>query len=298
MKYQINKSKKSLIMALLSKKGDQSTLFLEARQVRKNSIFGDRVEVRSVIEFSNICKQICNYCGMSRNCEVERYVMKKNEFLARVEFIRNRGRKVIVVQSGEFNSVKILMVLCDMIASAKSRFPDLEFIGSFGSLQKNQLKRIKQAGINRYILKFETSNPRLYKCIKPYDTLTNRIKCIRFLIELGFSVSTGNMIGLPGQTIEDIVSDLILIKDFGLSMASTSVFIPHRQSKFSNRHPGSIDLSLNYIALMRILYPEIIIPSTSCLEILRENGQYLGLMAGANAITIHDGTPLTFKKLY
>lgn len=297
-KHHINKDNKSLINALLFRKGDQDSLFLEARKARKKSVFGDKVEIRSVIEFSNICNQICNYCGMSRSSEVERYIMNKDEFLARVEFIYNRGRRVIVVQSGEFNSDKILMVLCDIIASAKSKFPDIEFIGSFGNLQKNQFKRIKKAGISRYILKFETSNLSLYKSIKPYDTLANRIKCIQFLIELGFSVGTGNMVGLPGQTIEDIVNDLALIKDFELSMASTSVFIPHSQSKFSNRPPGSIDVSLNYIALMRILYPGIIIPSTSCLEILRENGQYLGLMAGANAITIHDGTPSFFKKLY
>jgi biotin synthase len=289
---------KSLIKTLLFKKGNQDSLFLEARQARNKSIFGDKIEVRSVIEFSNICNQICNYCGMSRDSKIERYILSKEEFLSRVEFIYNRGRRVIVVQSGEINSEKILMLLCSIIASAKSRFPEIEFIGSFGSLKKNQYKRIKEAGIDRYILKFETSNPRLYKSIKPVDTLANRIRCIKFLIELGFSVGIGNMIGFPGQTTEDIANDLVLIKDFKISMASTSVFIPHSQSKFCNHPPGHIDLTLNYIALMRILYPGIIIPSTSCLEILRKEGQHLGLMAGANAITIHDGTPLFFKKLY
>ena len=290
--------KKFIINALLFKQGDQDSLFLKARQARKNSIFGDKIEIRSVIEFSNVCNQICNYCGMNRGSKIKRYVLKRDEFLSRVEFIYNRGRRVIVVQSGEINSGKILMALCEMIASAKDRFPDIEFIGSFGNLKKDQFKMIKKAGIDRYILKFETSNPRLYKSIKPDDTLANRIKCIRFLKELGFSVGTGNMIGLPGQTIEDIVNDLVLIGDLGLAMASTSVFIPHSQSKFSSHPPGDIDLALNYIALMRILYPGTIIPSTSCLEILKGQSQYLGLMAGANAITIHDGTPLFFKKLY
>lgn len=297
-KYPTKKNNKSLIDALLFRKGKQDSLFLEARQARQKSAFDNKVEIRSVIEFSNMCNQICNYCGMNRSSAIKRYIFKKDEFLSRVEFIYNRGRKVIVVQSGEINSDKILMALCGTIASAKSRFADIEFIGSFGNLQKSQFKRIKEAGISRYILKFETSNPRLYKSIKPYDTLPNRIKCIHSLIELGFKVGTGNMIGLPGQTIEDIVNDLALIKDLELSMASTSVFIPHSQSKFSNRLPGDIDLTLNYIALMRILYPGIIIPSTSCLEILRKEGQYLGLMAGANAITIHDGTPLSFKRFY
>lgn len=295
-KPQINK--KFIINALLFKQGDQDALFLKARQARKNSIFGDKIEIRSVIEFSNVCNQICNYCGMNRGSEIKRYVLKRDEFLSRVEFIYNRGRRVIVVQSGEINSGRILMALCEMIASAKDRFPDIEFIGSFGNLKKDQFKLIKKAGIDRYILKFETSNPRLYKSIKPYDTLANRIKCIRFLKELGFSVGTGNMIGLPGQTTEDIVNDLVLIGDLGLAMASTSVFIPHSQSKFSSHPPGDIDLALNYIALMRISYPGLIIPSTSCLEILKGQSQYLGLMAGANAITIHDGTPLFFKKLY
>ncbi|MDD5506383.1 MAG: radical SAM protein [Candidatus Omnitrophica bacterium] len=290
--------KKFFIKALLFKGENQDALFLKARGSRNKSIFGSRIEVRSVIEFSNFCGQICNYCGMSRDCGIERYTLKKEEFLSRVGFIYNKGRRVIVAQSGEISSDRILMMLCETIALAKSKFPGIEFIGSFGNLRKKQLKAVKEAGVSRYILKFETSNPRLYKIIKPRDALARRIQCIRLLGELGFSVGTGNMIGLPGQTIEDIAGDLLLIKDLRLSMASTSVFIPHARSKFRSFPPGDIDMALNYIALMRISYPRLIIPSTSCLELLRKNGQYLGLMAGANAITIHDGTPASFKKLY
>lgn len=294
----LKKNINSLIKALLLTEGSQESLFLEARKERERSFFDNRIEIRSVIEFSNICRQVCNYCGMNRRSKIERYVLKRDEFLSQIEFIYNRGRKVIVVQSGEIGPNKTIMSLCDMIAAAKSRFTDIEFIGSFGSLQKNQFRRLKEAGISRYILKFETSNPRLYRRIKPYDTLKNRVKCIEYLIELGFRVGTGNIVGLPGQTAEDIAKDLIFIDNFELSMASTSVFIPHSQSKFRRYPAGNIDLALNYIALMRILYPKLIIPSTSCLEILREKGQYLGLMAGANAVSIHDGTPAAIKKLY
>ena len=121
-----------------------------------------------------------------------------------------------------------------------------------GNLSYSQYSLLKNAGADRYIIKFETSNSALYKTIKPNDTLENRIECINSLNKLGFEVGTGNIIGLPGQDIEDIVNDLFLLKEFQITMASASVFIPGEASEYSDKKPGDIYLTLNYMALMRI----------------------------------------------
>jgi len=128
--------------------------------------------------------------------------------------------------------------------------------------------------------------------------LGKRTKAIKALSELGFKVGSGNIIGLPNQTIDDIVNDLLFIGNFNLTMVSTSIFIPGENSNYWDKPKGNLNITLNYMALIRILYPQMLIPSTSSLEKAQANGQYLGLMAGANAVTIHDGTPEELKKHY
>ncbi len=106
------------------------------------------------------------------------------------------------------------------------------------------------------------------------------------------------MIGLPGQSINDIAKDLLLIGRLKLKMASTSIFIPGEVSVYRDRPAGDVNVTLNYTALLRIKYPSLLIPTTSSLEKAKKNVQYLGLMAGANTVTIHDGTPPKLKKYF
>ncbi len=199
-------------------------------------------------------------------------------------------------QSGENASQKYIDFVSKCVSNIKQKFNDLTVILCLGNLSYKQYKQLREAGAQRYILKFETSNPLLYKQIKPDSCLEERIECIKILDELGFGVGTGNIIGLPNQTMEDIVNDLLFMRNFKLTMASTSVFIPGEESNYRDEPAGDLNMALNYTALMRILYPHLLIPSTSSLEKAKPAGQYLGLMAGANAITIHDGTPVEFKR--
>ena len=111
-------------------------------------------------------------------------------------------------------------------------------------------------------------------------------------------MGSGNICGLPGQTTEDLVGDLEMLGRYPLSMMSSTVFIPGEHSDFRDEKPGDLATTLNMIALIRILYPHVLIPTTSSLEKLRRGGQYSGLMAGANTVTAHDGTPRPLKRLF
>lgn len=286
----------AVIKALLSRGEDQKRLFQLAGEKRSEYFPDEKVEVRSVIEVSNVCRQGCKYCGINHSSKDKRYVIGYEEIMGIVGHIYSKGRRVLMLQSGENNSQNYIDYICRCVAGIKQRFDDLIIILCLGNLHVDQYRQLRDAGAERYILKFETSNPSLYEKIKPGDSLKERIECLHQLIELGFEVGSGNITGLPGQTMEDIVRDLFFISGFSLSMVSCSVFIPGKGSAFCDEPPGDIDITLNFMALMRIMYPHTLIPTTSSLEKVRKGGQYLGLMAGANTVTVHDGTPPELKK--
>jgi biotin synthase len=289
-------SESTIIEALSLRGEEQKQLFELAREKRKIFFPDGLVEVRSVIEVSNICTQKCNFCGMNIRSRRKRYMIGQDDLLRIVDNIYSKGRRVLFFQSGENRAINYIDCISESIAKIKSKYSDLTVILCMGSLSFEQYRQLNESGADRYILKFETSNPLLYEKIKPGDSLNSRIECIDYLIELGFDVGTGNIIGLPGQTLQDIADDLFFISRFKLSMASCSVFVPGKNTVFQDRPNGDIDIALNFMALLRLMYPHMLIPTTSSLEKAKKDGQYLGLMAGANTVTVHDGTPFELKK--
>jgi biotin synthase len=276
----------------------QEQLFALAREQRDRFFPAHEVEVRSVIEISNKCTQRCNFCNMGALPAAKHYMISLEEVMHLTDHIYQHGRRVIMLQSGEWPAQKFLTHVETCVRAMKSRYTDLEIILCLGNLKKEQYLRLRGAGATRYILKFETSNPDLYHQLKPHDTLEQRLACLETLVDLGFKVGSGNMVGFPGQTIDDLVEDLLLLGKHRLYMASSSVFIPGEQSRLGGQQMGDIDHCLNMMALIRILYPDHLIPTTSALERARHDGQYLGLMAGANTVTIHDGTPEHLKDAF
>ncbi len=286
--------------AFLIKGQEREQLFELARQKRTEYFPSQEVEVRSVIEIFNICQRKCNFCNInvySKN--LKRYIIKYEALTKIIEHIYyKKNRRFFLLQSGENRSQKCIDFVCKCVSNIKRKLSDAIIILCLGNLSYNQYRQLRESGADRYIIKFETSNPILYKQIKPDDSLEKRVECIRQLTELDFDVGSGNIIGLPGQTIEDIVNDLIFIGNFQLTMVSSSVFIPGEHSNYWNKPMGDVDITLNYMALMRIIYPRMLIPSTSSLEKAKKGSQYLGLMAGANTVTIHDGTPARLKRFF
>lgn len=277
---------------------DQLQLFALAREARDRCFPAKRVEVRSVIEVSNVCRQGCRYCNMGRNRNRELYTIEKELLLGLVDHMYSQGRRVLLLQSGENPAESFISHCCACIQEIKGRCPDMTLILCLGNLSHNDYVRLRDAGAERYILKFETSNTVLYRKMKPYDTLENRMACLEDLLEVGFKVGTGNIAGLPGQAVEDIVNDLYLAHKYPLAMSSCTVFIPAEDSEFKDEPIGDVDLTLNTMALLRIMNPDRLMPTTSSLEKARTDGQFLGLMAGANTVTIHDGTPPELEKLF
>lgn len=291
-------ARENLRQALTFRDEDQAQLFSLAR-TRRNEAFPDgEVESRSVIELSNVCQQSCNYCSMAKESNLKRYVIKLDRILELVDFLYASGRRVFLLQSGENSSRGFVEYAAKCVTAIKHRFPDAEIILCLGNLSRDQYARLKDVGSDRYILKFESSNPVLYNRWKPSDTLQQRLDCLQNLVDIGYKVGTGNIVGMPGQTVEDVVDDLLLLGRYQLSMMSSTVFVPGEDCGYANEPAGDVELALNAMALMRIMYPARLMPTTSCLERGKPSGQWHGLMAGANTVTMHDGTPEEFKSLF
>lgn len=291
-------SREVLRDALLARGELQEELFALARERRAEHFPDNEVEARSVVEISNVCLQGCHYCSMAKGSGIKRYAMKPQSVIDMADFLYDRGRRVLLLQSGENPSETWATSIAKTVASMKENHPDQEIILCLGNFTRDQFAKLKDAGADRYILKFESSSKRLYETWKPTDTIEERTRCLRDLVDLGFKTGSGNIVGMPGQTIEDMIDDLLYMGEFDLTMNSCTVFIPGEACGYRDEPMGDVDYALNSMALMRIMYPHRLMPTTSCLEKCRPGGQYEGLMAGANTVTIHDGTPENYKSMF
>ncbi len=273
---------------LLSREAEQEKLFAIARKVRDEQFPSLEVEIRSVVEIGNCCRQRCQFCENGTIPYRSNFRLDTTKLTEAAVHAYQLGRRVIVIQSGETASQAFVEPLCRSVESIKLLCPDMQVILSQGSLKPHQLHQLKKAGTDRYILKFETSNSELYRKLKPRDSLLRRLERISLLTSLSFVVGSGNIVGLPGQSLDDIIDDLLFVAHSQWPMVSASVFVPGRGTALAEEPAGSVELTLNVMALLRILVPKAYIPTPSSLEHLQPGGQLRGLMAGANTVNVQD----------
>lgn len=308
---------KDEILYLLSLKGKNNleTLFAEANTLRKERI-KDFVCIHGIIEFSNFCKNSCLYCGIRKENVVPRYRLNSKEIVdTAFDAVEKEGYKLLVLQSGEDDSYSD-QDLIDLIVKIKQRMKVFVFI-SVGERSEKFYQEAYEAGATGSLIRFETSNSELYTKLRPNKLLKDRIKLIKSMVNMGYYVASGSMVGLPGQSLEDLANDLLMIKSLGVPMISAGPYIeakgtplanPKKQEARNNYtlDPESCDLSpesqlelmLKYIAVARFMMPDVKIPVTTALETLDpENGRHKGLLAGANAL-MFNLTPEKFAKNY
>lgn len=289
----------SVLMEALQLKGERQQALFKLAQERRHQCFpNDEVQVRSVIEVSNVCRQQCKYCAIGGKDQSLNYTLEADTMIALMDFLYRQGRRNVLLQSGENVNDLFINDVVKTVRTIKERYSDLRIILCMGDLEDEQYEQLYEAGATDYILKFEASDADLFAYCKPHDTLEHRLTCINSLCRIGFRVGSGNIVGLPHQTLEHLVSDLQLIHRLPLAMNSTTIFIPAENSAFATEAAGNPTLTLNMMALMRIMNPQRLMPTTSSLEKMIDDGQYLGLLAGANTVTIHDGTPEELEEYF
>lgn len=267
----------------------------EADRVRWETV-GDDVHLRGLIEFSNHCRCNCLYCGLRReNNSLARYRMAPKEIVDAAEQAVALGFGTVVLQSGEdlwYTGER----LAGIISEIKSRTGAAVAL-SVGEREDWEYRLWREAGADRYLLRHETSDPELYACLHPGASLRNRIRCLEVLGELGYEVGSGPLIGLPAQTPEILAQDLLLLKRLNVHMAGMGPFIPSPSTPLASALGGSPEITLNMLALTRILIPDIMLPATTALETSAQHGCLAGLRAGANVI-MPNLTPRRYACLY
>lgn len=261
-------------------------LFAKARAVRM-AHFQHRAIIRGVIEVTNRCRVNCTFCPMRRDNTRENtgFMLDEDLILAAALEIRKVGINVILLQGGEIPQTTPLLERC--IPRILELFQGgVEILLNLGNKTRAEYARLKRAGAYSYILKHESSDPELYQRLK-FETLESRLRCIEDLLDLGFKVGTGCIIGLPGQNLNQIADDILLAKRLGVHMMSASPFIPAPRTPLENHPPGSVPLTLRTIAVTRLTMPGALVPSVSALEANQAGGQNAGLHAGANVMTIN-----------
>lgn len=283
---------KSEIIEIL--KSSDTSILKKADDVRKKYV-GDGIHLRGLIEFSNVCKRNCLYCGLQcSNRNVERYRLSKSEILDIAKKGVEEGFKTIVLQSGEDDFFSVGM-LCEIISEIKNLNVALTL--SIGEKSFEEYKAYKDAGADRYLLRIETTDENLYAKMHPNADFQNRKRCLYNLKELGYETGTGCLVGLPGQSIESLADDILFFKELDADMVGIGPFIPHCQTPLKNEQAGDLDLAVKVMAITRVMLPDINIPATTAMESLRADGRLLALQSGANVV-MPNLTDDFHKKMY
>ncbi len=282
------------ILPLLTAEGSlQEELFEQARQARREA-GQDDVALRGVIEISNYCHKSCDYCAMrSPNKALGRYTLTVDDIVGLARKIKEAGINLVFLQGGQNpENDHILGQVVPIIRNDLG----LDVLLCVGERPKEVYDRFVQYGAGSYILKYETSDPVLYNRIT-HGQLENRLKCLEWLREAGMKFGTGNIVGLPDQSLESLANDILLDVRINPDFVSSSPFIPNSNTPFQDYPKGSANITFNTIAILRIILKTPLIPSVSALESVFPKGQTAGLNAGANVLTINF-TPKDKRELY
>lgn len=273
---------------------DFSPIYEKADAIRKEHV-GDNVLIRAIIEFSNICNRQCKYCGLNcTNPNVDRYQMTKEEILEAAQKAVDAGYKTIVLQSGE-NPKLDREWMGDIVKQIKKMGSAVTL--SIGELSDEDFQYYRECGADRYLLKHETADAELYRRMHPCGTLESRVHCLKTIRKLGYETGSGFMIGLPGQTLETIAEDLLLLKELGCKMAGIGPFIPHPETPLKGASKGDTELTKRAVALARILLPDANLPVTTALGVINQSEKENAFACGANVI-MKKVTPDEYKKAY
>lgn len=289
-------SKDEIICLLSASSEDERQLLYDAADEVRKKIVGDPVHLRGIIEFSNYCRQNCHYCGLRRdNPKLPRYRMSLDEIFEVAKGASKIGYKTFVLQSGEDPWYTGEMI-ADLVRRIKKELGTAITL-SLGERETSEYALWREAGADRYLLKHETTDEELFQKLRPGTTFQHRLNCLETLKKLGYQVGSGFIIGLPGQTLETLANDILLLRDLEVDMAGMGPLIPNPATPLADCNLGSVEMTLNCIAVARLVVREVHLPATTALATRDPWGRQKGLRAGGNVI-MPDVTPPSFRKRY
>ncbi len=247
--------------------------------------FGRGIYIRGLIELSSYCRCDCLYCGLRRsNRLAERYRLTHDEVMECCKEGYRLGFRTFVLQGGE-DGTHTDKWLTELVSTMRREYPDVAITLSLGERGEESFRRLYEAGANRYLLRHEAANAQLYESLHPAGRgLQHRLDCLEALKRIGYQTGMGMMIGVKGQTIDHIVEDLQLIARMQPEMVGIGPFLPHRATPLGNEPAGDLRLVLATVAIVRLMLPKALLPSTTALATLSPTGRLEGVLSGANVV--------------
>jgi biotin synthase len=296
------------ITALLESEGEDKKLLFRESAYTKEKYIGNKVWIRGLIEFSNICGKNCLYCGIRKgNKNLRRYNLDDGEILEAADFAYRNRYGSIALQSGEIESKSFTERVENLIHRIKELSNgELGITLSVGEQTASVYKRWFDAGAHRYLLRIEATNPQLYRRIHPNNTrhdFQRRLDCLKSLQDTGYQTGTGVMVGLPYQTIDDLAGDLLFMKEFDIDMCGMGPYIEHadtpliRVSQTLLPPAERLDLTLKMLAVLRIMMKDINMVAATALQAIDPAGREKAVKAGANII-MPNITPGMYRDSY
>ena len=262
------------------------------------AIYGTKIYIRGLIEFTNYCKNDCLYCGIRRsNQNADRYRLTLEEVITCCKIGYELGFRAFVLQGGEdpyFTDERV----CEIVSAIRKQYPDCAITLSIGEKSKESYQKYFDAGADRYLLRHETANEAHYQKLHPPElSLKNRKRCLWNLKEIGYQVGCGFMVGSPGQTVETLYEDLQLIRELRPHMVGIGPFIPQHDTPFAKEAAGTLEETLRLLAIIRLIHPHVLLPATTALGTIHPLGREMGIQSGANVV-MPNLSPVGVRKKY
>ena len=294
----INVSKSELVYLLENITDDEAEILRKKAQATALKSFGNKIYIRGLIEISSFCKNDCYYCGIRKsNSNCSRYRLTKDEILECCKEGYDLGFRTFVLQGGEDGHYTDAL-LCEIIGEIKRLYKDCAVTLSLGERSEESYRRLFDAGADRYLLRHETASEEHYAMLHPESlSFERRMECLYNLKEIGYQVGCGFMVGSPYQTAEYLAEDLKFIEEFSPHMCGIGPFITHKDTPFKDQKNGSVELTLFLLSLIRLIKPTILLPATTALGTLLEDGRERGILSGANVV-MPNLSPLSVRKKY
>jgi biotin synthase len=287
-------------LRLLSATGQAlKDLYREADSLRRQTM-SDAVYIRGIIEFSNVCHNDCLYCGIrAGNRNVKRYVIPADEIMETVRQMPALGQTTVVLQSGESQAYSD-HDFGQLIKRIKTETP-LAVTVSAGNRTEDVYRYWKDCGMDRYLIRFETSDPALFARLHPDCSLDERLNCLRILSKLGVQAGSGFMIGVPGETLAILADNILLCRELQLDMIGIGPFIAHPDTPLAhepNAYASEPEMFFKALAVLRLANPDAHIPATTAFDaVFPGRGRNLALQRGAN-IFMPNSTPGKYREHY
>ena len=272
--------------ALLSHRTRELTDYAKDRaQAVAVERFGHDIYIRGLIEFTNYCKNDCYYCGLRRsNTRCHRYRLTEEDILSCCRIGYGLGFRTFVLQGGEDPAMTDDWVM-EMVQAIRAGFPDCAITLSLGEKKYDTLKRWKEAGADRYLLRHETADACHYASLHPAEmSFEHRMQCLRDLKALGYQTGCGFMVGSPHQTARCLARDMRFIEELDPEMVGIGPFIPQHDTPFGGEAAGTLEETLFLLGLLRLLKPKVLLPATTALGTIHPMGRELGILAGGNVV--------------